>query len=324
MFKKLLCAAVLITTLLTACGGKSSAVTDNAGTDKINIIAANFPQYDWVRSILGEEAENAELSFLLSNGTDMHSYQPSVEDISKISSCDMFIYTGGESDAWVEKALNTAVNSDMVVINLIDVLGSNVKEEELTEGMQSDEHDEHDDEAELDEHVWLSLKNAQLICTYIAEELAKLDTENAQPYLKNAEGYNTELGLLDKKYREATENASCKTLLFGDRFPFRYLADDYELSYYAPFPGCSAETEASFKTIAFLASKMDALGLKNIIIIENSNDLLAKTIIENTADKNRDILMLDSMQSVTSKDTDKSYISVMEQNLEALKKAVEN
>ena len=221
-----------------------------------------------------------------------------------------------------------AVNKDMKVINLLDVLGSSVKEEEVVEGMEAEEEEEKDgaeEEPEYDEHVWLSLRNAKVLCKAIADDLAEIDTENADTYQKNEKAYTDKLDELDKKYQETVDSASQKTLLFGDRFPFRYMVDDYGLNYYAAFVGCSAETEASFETITFLAGKTDELGLKNIMTIEKSDQKIAKTIIENTKEKNQGILTLDSMQSTTSDDVKKgaTYFSIMENNLNVLQEALQ-
>ena len=266
---------------------------------------------------------------LLDNGVDLHSYQPTSEDIMKISDCDLFIYVGGESDAWIEDALKEAVNKDMKVINLLDVLGNSVKEEEVVEGMEAEEEEseeksEEEEEPEYDEHVWLSLKNAKVFCKAIADDLSEIDKDHAETYQKNEENYAEKLDELDQDYQKTVDESSQKTLLFGDRFPFRYMADDYGLDYYAAFVGCSAETEASFETITFLAGKLGELGLKNVMTIEKSDQKITKAIIENTKDKNQKILTLDSMQSATSDDVKAgtTYLSVMEDNLEVLKEAL--
>lgn len=490
---------------LTGCsneGGNrisTGSQTNSEDDGKFSVVTTIFPQYDWVRQIIGENSDQYELTLLLDNGVDLHNYQPTTDDIIKISTCDMFIYVGGESDSWVEDVLKNATNEDMVVINLLDVMGDSAKEEEIKEGMQHDhdhthgsenfedaevqdrslsdwagewqsvypyllegtldevmehkanegdktaseyheyyktgyetdvekieiddnsitfyrnsiastatyeykgfeiltydsgakgvryqfeavgntngapkyiqfsdhaiepsksEHfhiyfgDEgfdtllkemdnwptyygeslsgsqiakdmiaHEHEHELDEHVWLSLKNVQTIIKYIAEKLEELDVENASVYEKNVNAYHLELEALDKKYQEMVESATCKTLLFGDRFPFRYLVDDYGLDYYAAFSGCSAETEASFETIVFLANKVDELGLKNIMVIETSDQSIAKTIRQSTKEKKQNIFTMDSMQSVTTSDITSgvSYLSIMESNLDVLKDAL--
>lgn len=295
--------------------------------DKLDIITTIFPEYDWVNNVLGEQKDNVNVTLLLDNGIDLHSYQPSPKDIVKISNCDLFIYVGGESDEWVEDVLKQAKNKDMLTINLMDVLGDKKKEEELIEGMQGeDEHEEgeEEEEVEYDEHVWLSLSNAQTFVTSISEAIAKLDQENAETYKANAAKYNASLKDLDDKYKAAVNAGTQKTLLFADRFPFRYLVDDYDLKYYAAFIGCSAETEASFETIAFLAGKVDELNLKVILKIESSDGSIANTVKNATTSKNQTILTMDSIQSATTKEykNGRNYLSIMASNLEVLKEAV--
>lgn len=334
-----LLALVMTVLCFTACGSKSAekstaktsqkTTTEASSGEKLKIVTTIFPEYDWVKQILGEESSNAELTMLLDDGVDLHSYQPTAEDITKISDCDLFIYVGGESDAWVDDALKEAVNKNMKVINLLDVLGNTVKEEEVVEGMEAEEEEEEsegaEEEPEYDEHVWLSLKNAQVLCKEIGKDLEDLDKAHADVYQKNTDAYVEALAALDKKYQETVDAANQKTLLFGDRFPFRYMVDDYGLTYYAAFVGCSAETEASFKTISFLAKKVDELGLRYIMTIEKSDQKIAKTIIQNTKEKNQQILTLDSMQSTTSKDVENgtTYLSVMADNLNVLKEALQ-
>ncbi|MCR5275977.1 MAG: metal ABC transporter substrate-binding protein [Clostridiales bacterium] len=343
MKKHLSILAVLVASAmcLPACS-KSKKNSDK----KLKIVTTIFPEYDWVMNVLGDEKENADVTLLLDNGVDLHSYQPTADDILKISECDLFIYVGGESDEWVEDVLDQATNKDMAVINLLDSLGDQVKEEEMVEGMQGEEHDhdhgdedhdhdehdedhdhehEHDEEEpEYDEHVWLSLKSASSLVETIGNKLAQVDKDHADTFKKNAEDYKKKLLDLDKKYQEAVGAASVKTLLFGDRFPFRYLVDDYGLSYYAAFVGCSAESEASFETIAFLSKKVDELNLKAVMTIEGPNHKIAETIKENTSSKDQSILTMDSMQSITSKDVKNgtTYLSIMEKNLDVLKEAL--
>lgn len=497
--------AVMALVCLSACSnkttnaGKTSA--DGVAEDKqLHIVTTIFPEYDWVKEILGDQVSNAEITMLLDNGVDLHSYQPTAEDIMKISNSDLFIYVGGESDEWVEGALQGAVNKDMKVINLMDVLSDTVKAEEAMPGMQAEEDHDHGyshfadsdvrdrslsdwagdwqsvylyledgtldgvmerkaesgdktaeeyrayyekgyktedenivingedntikfvkngvsaeavyqykgyqiydyesgsrgvryffeatsgdgdapkyvqfsdhgiapgkaehfhiyfgndgfdalseemenwptyypsdmtgdeiademlehEEKEYDEHVWLSLKNAKVLCTAIADELSELNPDNAELYKKNLDAYVEKLSNLDKEYQQTVDTSERNTLLFGDRFPFRYLVDDYGLSYYAAFAGCSAETEASFETITFLAGKVDELGLHNALTIEKSDQKIAQTIIKNTKEKNQKILTMDSMQSTTSENVSDgaTYLSIMENNLEILKEAL--
>ena len=251
----------------------------------------------------------------------------------KVSSCDLLIYVGGESDQWIEDALESAQNKDMKTINLMEVLGDTIKEEETVEGMQDSEHehgheDEHahegEDEKEYDEHVWTSMRNASVICDAIAEVLEEMDPENKEIYASNAATYQAELLNLDTEYQNTVDNANQDTLLFADRFPFRYLVDDYGLNYYAAFSGCSAESEASFKTVTFLAGKLDEMGIKTVLTIEKSDDRIAQTVIENTKEKDQKILELNSMQSITSDEIKDgvTYLSVMGDNLNVLKEAL--
>lgn len=316
--------------ILGGCGKAASSAASvpsaSQSDDKpLKIVTTIFPEYDWVREILGDKADNAELTMLLDNGVDLHSYQPTADDIIKISDCDLFIYVGGESDGWVEDALKEATNKDMQVINLLDVLGEQVKEEEVVEGMEAEEEEaEDEDEPEYDEHVWLSLKNAETLCNAITDALETIDPANKDAYAANAAAYLEKLAALDGEYQTVVDNAARKTVLFGDRFPFRYLVDDYGLNYYAAFVGCSAETEASFETISFLSGKVDELGLPCVLTIDGAQHKIAETIVQNTAEKNQSILTLDSMQSTTSTDVANgtTYLSVMESNLDVLKQAL--
>ena len=309
----------LLLGLLSGCGGAPAA-----NADRLSVVTTIFPEYDWVRQILGDKADGVDLTMLLDNGVDLHSYQPTADDMVKISTCDLFIYVGGESDEWVEDALAEAVNQDMVVIDLLDVLGDAVKEEEVVEGMQDEDDEGGEEETEYDEHVWLSLRNAAVLCEEIAAQLGRLDAANADAYATNAAAYIEKLSALDRQYAAVVDAAPRKTLLFGDRFPFRYLTDDYGLDYYAAFVGCSAETEASFETVVFLANKVDELGLNTVLTIESSDGKLARTIIENTAAASARILQMDSMQSATARDVTSgaTYLGAMENNLKVLKEAL--
>ena len=499
----LVLALAMAVSLFTGCGKKNNAETGESDSNKLSVVTTIFPEYDWVREILGGKAESTDLTMLLDNGVDLHSYQPTADDIVKISDCDLFIYVGGESDGWVESVLKNAANRKMKVINLLEVLGDSVKTEEIVEGMQEDGHDHghshdeqltendiedrtlsdfagtwkslhpfllngdldkfcehraeededssttkdtywekyktswqcdaekisingntitftygdgktvsaeytyagyqpklddegkirsvryqfettsadapqyvqfndhghepgeaehfhiyfgndgfdalmsaktnpffvkdalsaedildelmgHDHGEEMDEHVWLSLKNAQVLCVTIADALCAIDPDNKNTYIANAAAYRDKLAALDADYKAAVDGAAHKTVLFGDRFPFRYLVDDYGLRYYAAFAGCSAETEASFETVSFLAKKVDDLELPCVLTIEGAQHRIAETIVQNTAGKNQKVLTMDSMQSTTSKDVANgaTYLSVMEKNLSVLKEAL--
>ena len=330
-----LLAALMLVGILTGCTNQAEMPTvtatpagpqaQPAADEKIRIVTTIFPEYDWVREILGDKADSAEITMLLDNGVDLHSYQPTADDLIKISDCDLFVYVGGESDGWVDDALKNATNKNRKVINLLEILGDSVKEEETVEGMQAEEEDHEDhEEKEYDEHVWLSLKNAEVLVGAISKSLQELDPGNKDTYAANADAYGQKLSALDAEYQKAVSAGTCKTLLFGDRFPFRYLVDDYGLSYYAAFAGCSAESEASFETVSFLAKKADEGKLPCVLTIEGKNHKIAETIVQNTAGKNQKILTMDSMQSTTSRDVagGTTYLSLMAKNLDVLKEAL--
>ena len=326
----LMLVAVLAVCALSGCGTSKSG--EDTKDKKIKVVTTIFPEYDWVMQILGDKADKADVTMLLDKGVDLHSYQPSTADIAKISEADVFIYVGGESDEWVEDVLKEAKNKKLKVINLMDVMGDKAKEEEVKEGMQEEEEEhaeeakdgKEEEEVEYDEHVWLSLKNAKIFTKKIADVLSEVDKDDAKTYQANYESYAKKLDDLDKKYADAVASAKNKTLVFGDRFPFRYLVNDYGLDYYAAFVGCSAESEASFETVTFLAKKIDELGLGNVLTIEGKNHKIAKTVVDNTKNKDQKVLTMDSMQSTTSKDVKDgaTYLGIMEKNLEVLKEAL--
>lgn len=326
----LLAVLAMTMTLLAGCGGTDSTGGEPAApeSDAVRVVTTIFPEYDWVQNIVGEDAEGVEVIQLLDNGVDLHSYQPTAEDLANLSTCDLFVYVGGESDQWVEDALKESVNPDMVVINLLEVLGDSAKEEEIVEGMEGEEEEEaaaeEEEGPEYDEHVWLSLNNAHVLVQAISEGLQSVDPDHAALYEENTQTYLEKLEALDLEYRDAVNQASVNTLLFGDRFPFRYLTDDYGLEYYAAFVGCSAEMEASFETVSFLAGKVDELGLKTVMTIDGSDQRIAQTIVSSTKDKDAVIRVLDSMQTTTTKDAaaGKTYLSAMTENLAVLKEAL--
>ena len=343
---KVLCAALtclLAVCSLGACGQTEStpasdSVSAPAGSSSsdsessVRIVTTIFPQYDWVREIVKDSPGNIETTLLLSDGVDLHSYQPTAEDIMKIATCDIFIYVGGESDSWVEDALTEDTDRDLTVVNLLDVLGDSAKEEVIGFGMETEDEGEstearehgREEEKEYDEHIWLSLRNAEVCCDAIEKVIEEKDPENAGIYLANLASYKDKLSSLDKEFAEAAGSGSTDTLLFGDRFPFLYMAQDYDLSYYAAFSGCSAETEASFETIVYLADKVNELGLRSICTLENSDQKIAQTIRDNTETKDQEIYAFDSLQSIKASDIENgaTYLSLMENNLAVLKKAL--
>ena len=376
---------------LVACNDTSDKKPEQT---KLSIVTTIYPEYAWVKEILGQRADSVELTLLIKNGVDLHSYKPTAQDIAKIASANMVIYVGGESDEWIKDALEATPKKGRSEINLMTALGDRVKAEEIVEGMQgfetkdvvrqkvtepaevhqperetrenaeenhehaeaheagehehhtkhaeehdhehhehadpstssgTKEHHHHDEEVENDEHVWLSLKNAEILVQKITVELAKLDLAHASAYKDNAADYIARIRALDGDYRKAIESAHRKTILFGDRFPFRYLVDDYGIKYYAAFVGCSAESEASFETIAFLAGKMDSDSLPAILTIEKGNKKIASAVLAASKNsKDAQILTINSMQSVTEQQIaeGESYLTIMQTNLEILKKAL--
>ncbi len=353
--KKLTLLALTLSTaaILTACNTSSAApeleVTDTSNS-KLSIVATSFHEYDWVNQIVGEDNDTFEVTLLMDTGVDLHSYEPSVEDISMITNADLYIFNGGLSQTWVYDLMEDDTN----VINVMSTLGDAVKNEVTVEGMQAGSHaheDEHDhddhdhedehahdhdhaheeethtDEAHApheDEHVWLSLNNAMDVCQVIADEVSKLDQENADVYAKNAETYISSLEELDASFETAIKEAPRDTLLFTDRFPFLYMMNDYEVEYFAAFQGCSAETEATFETIAFLSDKINELDINNLLIIDNGLVELANTVKNNSDNKDCEILTLHSMQSVSTEEISNgtSYYDIMSSNLETLKLAL--
>ena len=312
---------------------ESSSVAESKSeeTKKLSIVTTIFPAYDWVKQVVGDN-KNVEISFLIDKGVDLHSYQASAADIAKITDSDLFVYVGGDSDDWAEDIIKE--NPNLNYINMVDSIGEAALAEELVEGMQDEEeHDneseehaneegEHEEgEEEIDEHVWLSIKNAETIVSAIEAKLAEIDPDNKAEYEKNANDYLAKLDELDKEYKDTLSSIQNKTIIVGDRFPFRYLVNESGIKYYAAFKGCDAGSEASFETVKFLANKMDELNMTDIFIIDGSKGDLAKTIVDNTKDKNAKVLVLDSMQSTKSSDN-ASYLDIMKKNLEVLKEVL--
>ena len=348
----LLCVSVV----LTGCTSAES-IRDNG---KPSIVCTAFPQYDWTLQILGGRAEEFNVILLNHQGTDMHSFQPTAENMVNMANCDLFIHIGGFSEGWVPAALESAGNTEAAVLTLLDHVDA--KAEEFTEGMEhnhdhdhdhghgheseADEHEaevnmheedihvedphaghDHEEDShteELDEHLWLSLRCAQDACEAITEAICQLDSANAADYQANADAYSQQLHELDHEYEHAVQEAGTKVLLFADRFPFRYLTDDYGIEYLAAFPGCSAETEASFETILYLSEEMDAHHLTCAIVLEGSKEDFAKTVISNTQADDPKILTLNSMQSVNQHHIDAgvTYLGIMKENLTVLKEAL--
>ena len=331
IFKSLITISAVF--LIVGCGTKKE---DN----KLNVISTIFPYYDITSQIIGKE-DNINLELLIDNGADLHSYQATTDDIIAINNADIIVLNGGPSDQWILDAIKDSNNKDLIIINAMEELSDNVLAEEHVEGMQEHKHDheheeeshEHEHEEEShehehehessnhnDEHLWLSIKNMKVITKSISKALVKADKDNKSSYEKNTTGYTNELNKLDNNLEKVVNNAKHDSILVGDRFPFRYLVEDYNINYYAAFPGCSGETEASFETIVFLSKKIDELNLDYVLSIDGSDGSIAETIIENTETKSQNVKVLNSMQSLGKKDINKkSYISIMEQNINVIK-----
>ena len=321
--------ALMIFGLLFISGCTSNSTTNDRS---FRIVTTIFPTYDWVRELVGENIDSFDLSFLTDSGVDLHNFQPSVSDIARISSSDMFIYVGGHSDTWVSDVLNAATNPDMIIINLIDILDGimeihdHAHDHSHSHGHSSHSHS-HSHDHDLchileDEHVWLSLNFAKYLTTAIAEGLSQLDPDNAYIYRRNLNSYIGELWVLNAEFEHSLVNADVDTVLFADRFPFFHLMRDYHLNHYAAFPGCSAETEASFTTIAFLIGRVNYLGLQTILVTETSDFSIARTIARDS-EFDPQIRVLNSMQSVSRTDVENgaSYLSIMRNNLAVLQEA---
>ncbi|MDR2360215.1 MAG: metal ABC transporter substrate-binding protein [Oscillospiraceae bacterium] len=317
--------ALLIGALALSGCANNNTPNDSENDKGLSVVTTIFPPYDFAREIAGDKAE---VTMLLPPASESHSFDPTPADIIKIQDCDVFIYVGGESDEWVSSILESMDTSNMRIITLMDCV--EVVEEEIVEGMEDDEHEEGEEgeeggeeaeEPEYDEHVWTSPRNAKLIVEKISETLREVDADNADYYRANTEAYSAELDDLDAKFKAVVDSAARNTLVFGDRFPFRYFADAYGLDYYAAFPGCSTETEASAATIAFLIDKVKDEQIPVVFHIELSNEKIADAISESTGAK---VALLHACHNISKNDFEsgKSYLDLMTDNVEALREAL--
>lgn len=329
MTKKIISVLLTLTLILTALCACSSgkepqqtSAQNNADTQtgsdgkKLNVVCTIFPQYDFCREIAGDKIA---LTLLLDSKTDLHSFEPTSEDILKISKCDLFINIGGESDEWAQDVIESAQNDSLTVLSLMDTVDTH--EEEALEGQQEEEHEEGEHDHEQDEHIWTSLKNAVSMTKAITDKLCALDKDNAEAYRANCEAYTKKLSALEKQYADTVSSAKIKTLLFADRFPFRYLAEDYDLTCYAAFSGCSAQSEASFETMAFLVDKVKEENLRYILMIDGSDGSVAESVSRQSG---AEIRTLNSCQSVPPEEIENgtSYLSIMRDNLEVIREVL--
>lgn len=309
-------ATLIISVIFTGCSTSENKIQ----SDTLDIVCTVFPQYDWIKNIT-KNAENVNVSLLCNNGTDMHSFQPSAKDILSINTSDIVVATGGISDKWVLDTTHS--NQTSVKVSLMELLGENTVKEHTHANDDLQEHEHHDSLHETDdEHIWLSVSNAIHLTWELCDVLCRADAENAALYRANTDNYIKELTSLHNEYKKCVEMSENKTIVVADRFPFVYMTEEYGICAYAAFPGCSADTNASFDTIIDLASKVDNYHLSCVAVTESSDLKTARAIIENTRLKNADIVILDSMQSITEKDIENgtTYVSVMRENLVSLGK----
>ena len=310
----------LVVTLLVILG-VVVGVSKRNSVEKIAVVATNFPAYDFVRAVADDKAE---VKMLVKPGAETHDFEPSPGDIIDIQKSKLFVYTGGESDEWIEDVLDDIDAGKVKMLKMMDAV--KVVEEEVVSGMEGDEHDnehEHHDEGktEYDEHVWTSLRNASKIVESIKEELVKISPENREEFEQNAKKYTEKLAELDRKFREIVEAGERKVVVFGDRFPLRYFVDDYGLEYYAAFPGCSEQTEASSRTVAFLVDKVKTEKIPVVFAIEMGNGELARTIANEAGAK---VLTFNALHNVSLDDfkNGRTYVEMMEENLDVLEEAL--
>ena len=300
--------------------GCSSGTAENSESGKISVVTTIFPQYDFARQIGGDKIE---LTMLVTPGGESHAYEPTPQDMVAVRNCDVFICVGGESDVWANDILNAVDTREIQIVNMMECVET--VEEELKEGMEGHGHSEsgghNHEEAEYDEHVWTSPENAMKISRAIGEALIAADGDNSEYYTKNLESYLAELEVLDSDFRQAVAEAERTTLVFGDRFPFRYFAGSYGLDYYAAFPGCSTETDVSASVMSFLINKVRDENIPVVYYIEFSAQKIADTICDETGSE---ALLFHSCHTVSKEEFEggATYISLMRQNLENLKRGL--
>lgn len=316
---------VIICSLFSISGcGKTEKVQNSDG--KISIVTTIFPYYDFVRQLAGDKAD---VRLLLSPGSDPHSYEPTPSDIVAIENCDLFIYNGGESDEWVDGVLSSIENKNVKVMKMMEYvtlrheqsMDHNHEHAEHEDMDDNDEGHDHEEGEEYDEHIWTSIRNAERMSASVADELISVDSKNSDYYNEKKADYISSLDSLDKKFTEVANNKKRDTLVFGDRFPFLYFVSDYDLGYECAFPGCSHETEPSTAVVSHLIDFTRENNIPVVFYLELSSGKIAQIISEDSSAKT---MQFSSCHNVTKEDFENgaTYISVMEQNLEALKEAL--
>lgn len=301
---------ILLSLPLAGCGAESAPEREG-----ISVVATVFAPYDFARQLVGERGE---VTLLLPPGSEAHSYEPSPKDIIEIQNCDVFIYVGGVSDAWVADVLES-VGDGVRTVTLMDCV--ELLEEEHVEGMEIDEEEHSDGEVEYDEHVWTSPRNAKLICEKIADALCEADPEGSADYEAALKDYSAQLDALDAAFTEVVANGVRNTVVFGDRFPLLYFARAYGLEYYAAWPGCADEAEPSAATVTFLIDKVKEENIPVVFHIELSNEDMVDTICDETGAKK---MLFSACHNVTRTQFEEgvTYLDLMWQNVDALKEAL--
>ena len=320
-YTSLILAVFSIILCLASCSSDTDTAesTDSAvaESDKKSIVCTIFPQYDWIRVILGDKVSDYNITLLSDKGVDMHSFQPTASDMKKIGECALFVYVGDKSETWVSGVKSSVGTDSTKFVGLSEILEGSLTEE--GEAVEADE----DDGDTYDEHVWLSLKNAEKCCLYLANVLGEIDPDNKDTYSDNVKKYVLELAALDGEYSKAVSSANKNTVIVADRNPFVYLFNDYNIKYYAAFNGCSSDTEASFKTITTLAAAADDIDAGALIVTESTDSTVATSVISGMAKSGCTSVVMNSMQSIKAEEAlVTSYMSIMKSNLNSLKTAL--
>lgn len=295
----------------------------NRAEKNSKIVSSSFIGYDFARAVVGD---SSQVSMLLKPGAEMHDYEPTPDNIKKLKESDLFIYIGGESEHWIENLIannEISANKTLRLMDLVETKTENHTHEDEDHTHDDENHThEHEDHTHDDEHIWTSPLNAIKLIDGIKNKLSELYPEKSIEFKENATTYNERLHTVDQKIRSIVANSNKKELVFADRFPFRYFADEYGLEYTAAFPGCSEQTEASSSTIAHLINKIKTKDIKVVLKIELTNDKLAQIIANETGAK---ILELDSAHNISQTDFDKgvTYADIMEKNIKVLEEALE-
>ena len=319
--KKFKIALVLAIVLTVVISFASCSESNNSG--KLSVVCAGFAEYDWTRNIIGDASDKFEITYLLDDGSDPHSFQPSIIDMANISDADLFVYIGGESNTWAQDIIMGSSSSSLKTLSLYELFSSELIETSNSSESHVNDHEEHEHSA-YDEHLWLSLKNAVKAVEAIRDSLIMIDPEGRDIYVENCSIYVESLRSLDAKYQSKLSMTKNNTLIFADRFPFSYLARDYSINFYAAYSGCSADSELNDDRIIFLADKMDELDISYICVIETSDGRLAETVGSATKKGSAEVIKFDSCQSVSAARVQKgvTYLGIMESNLELIIKAL--